>query len=162
MVPGAARTDAGTERRWLPPVLPPRPARSEGTGENAEQVREIEIIETYGLTVASALAEGDARRNMARTITDARYTVYSNNTTALRLEFRDGSPYVYHFSRPHGSIEIRTGVFRETCGVTVQVGKMLLLETYTAEIYRDERGIMQTDILGNGRIIVRFDVARKP
>ncbi|MDR2516820.1 MAG: hypothetical protein LBC88_05495 [Spirochaetaceae bacterium] len=133
-----------------------RPARP---GEGAEPVR---IIESYGLAVGSVWAAGSARSNLAHTVTDARYTVYTNHTAALRLEFRDGPPYVYHLGLPYGRTETQAGVYRETRRVTVQAGSEFLLETYTAEICHDAGGIIQAGIFENGRIVVTLNVARKP
>ena len=124
-----------------------------------EPVREIE---KYDLTINEAYPNGDTRRNVANTIGNSQYILYSNDTIILILNFRDGIQYRYHLSSPRSKTEISPGVYRVTYNTVVQAGKEFLLEQYTSELYSNENAITSIVISGNNKTVVLLKFSKKP
>ena len=114
----------------------------------------------YVLNVSGAFPNGDTRNNVANTINNAQYILYSNGTAALTLFFRNSPEYIYHLSNPRSRIEVSAGVFRETYDTTVQVGREFLLEQYTSELSYDNNTILSFNLIGSNRVIVLINFSR--
>ena len=91
------------------PELPSLPVLPYKTTQKNEPVR---VIIKYGLKISEAHPNGDTRRNIANTIKNAQYILYSNETVAIILDFSDGAKYTYHLSSPKQKTEVSPGVFR--------------------------------------------------
>ena len=137
------------------PGFPSLPNRDNSTGGS---VREVE---RYNLTVSGAFPNGNTGNNVANTIKNAEYILYSNRAVTIKLLFNNGSEYIYYLRNPRSKIEIRTGVFRETFETTVQVGKDFLLEQYVSELSYDSKTITSLVLIGNNRVIVILNLSRK-
>jgi hypothetical protein len=121
----------------------------------------VSEVERYNLTVSGAFPNGNTGNNVANTINNAEYILYSNRTIAIKLSFNNGSEYIYHLRNPRSKIEIKTGVFRETFETIVQVGKEFLLEQYLSELSYDNNTITSLVLIGNNRVIVILNISRK-
>ena len=137
-----------------PPSLPNLPANN----QTNEPVREIE---RYNLIISEAFPNGDRRNNVASTIRNAQYVLYSDRSMELRLSFTDGQEYVYYLKNPRSKIETSAGVFRETFNVTVQAGRQILLNQYTGELYYNNNTITSFSLIEGGRVIVLLNVTKK-
>ena len=134
------------------PGIPFVPIPPYGAEQNRNNVREIE---RYGLIVSEAFPNGDTRRNVADTISDAQCVLYSNGAVTLILNFKNAPQYLYHLSSPISKMEITPGVFKATYNTVVQVGKEFLLERYTSELYNDVNSVTSVNISGkNGTVVV--------
>jgi hypothetical protein len=147
IVPGA------TENADYPkfPSLPSLPVIPSRNNRNNEQIREID---KYELNVSEAFPNGDTRKNVANTIDNAHYILYSNGNILLKLNFKNGLEYFYHLRNPRQKMETSSGVFRKTYDITVGVGKEFLLEQYTGELYNNNESITSVSIFGDNKIIV--------
>ena len=104
----------------LPPVFN-RPDQNTGSAGVRELERRV-------LRVSEAFPNGDTRRNLANTIHNAQYVLYSDESISLELNFTSGAQYMYHLSNPRGKTEVNPGVFRITYDTIVQAGREFLLE----------------------------------
>jgi hypothetical protein len=154
IVPGA------TENSGYPrfPSLPSLPAIPNRNNQNNEQVREID---KYELSVSEAFPNGDTRRNVANTIDNAHYILYSNGNILLKLNFKNGLEYSYHLRNPRQKMETSSGIFRKTYDIIIGIGKELLLEQYIGELYNNEESITSVSIFGNNKIIVILKFIKK-
>jgi hypothetical protein len=121
----------------------------------------VREVEKYNLTVSEAFPNGNTGNNVANTINDAEYVLYSNRTIEIKLSFNSGSEYIYHLRNPGSKIEIRTGVFRETFETLVQVDKKFLLEQCLSELTYDNSSITSLVLIGNNRVIVVLNLSKK-
>jgi hypothetical protein len=135
-----------------PPSFPNRDDQGNGT---------VTEVERYNLTVSEAFPNGDTKNNVANTIKNAEYILYSNRTVVIKLSFNNGSEYIYRLSNPRSKIEIKTGVFRETFETLVQVGKEFLLEQYLSELSYSANTITSLVLIGNNRVIVIINLSKK-
>lgn len=140
------------------PAFPPLPIIPNIRNQENGPVREIE---NYELTISEAFPEGDTQRNVANTIENGQYILYSNKTAAIKLYFKNGLQYVYHLRNPASKMEISPGVYRETYEVIVQAGKELLLDRYIGELYNNDESIIFVTIMGNDKVIVTLKFTRK-
>ena len=140
------------------PVFPPPPAIPNRNQQNNEPVREIE---KYELTVSAAFPNGDTRRNVANTIENAQYILYSNGNVLLKLKFKNNSEYSYHLRNPRAKMEISSGVFRQTFDIVVQAGSDFLLEQYSGELFNNKQTITSVSIFGNNKIVVILNFLKK-
>jgi len=101
----------------------------------------VRIIEEYDLTVSNAFPQGNTSRNVANTIRNAQYKLYSNNTVTIKLDFINGLEYTYHLRSQRSRVEIRPGVFRETYETVVQIGNEFSLEQCSSELIKDGNSI---------------------
>jgi len=158
-----------------PPTEPVKPSVP-GTAKSAEYPRfpslpgfpnnnqtnvHVQEIEKYDLNVSGAFPNGDTKRNVANTIKNAQYILYSNGTIVLKMFFINGSEYIYHLRNSRAKIEISAGVFRETFETIVQVGKEFLLEQYLSELCYDSNTITSLNLIGGNRVIVFLSFTRK-
>jgi hypothetical protein len=150
--PGAPKNTPLFPRFPGPPDFPNR-----GNSTNGP----VSEVERYGLTVSEAFPNGNTGNNVASTIKNAEYTLYSNRTIAIKLSFTNGSEYIYHLRNPRSKIEIRTGVFRETFETTVQAGKDFLLEQYVSELSYESNTITSLVLIGNNRVVVILNLKKK-
>jgi len=141
----------GAQEIPLYPRFPSLPSFPNGNNQINGPVSEIE---RYNLTVTEAFPNGNTGNNVANTIKNTEYILYSNRTITIKLLFNDGSEYIYHLRNPRSKIEIRKGVFRETYETVVQVGKELLLEQYFSELSYDSNTITSLVLIGNNRVFV--------
>jgi hypothetical protein len=159
-----------------PPVAPTTPVVPSASGNNEfplfpsfpslpninNQINgTVSEVERYNLTVSGAFPNGNTGNNVANTINNAEYILYSNRTIVIKLSFNNGSEYIYHLRNPRSKIETRTGVFRETFDTIVQVGKEFLLEQYLSELSYDNNTITSLVLIGNNRIIVILNISRR-
>jgi len=128
---------------------------------NNQTTGPVQEIEKYDLNILGAFPNGNTRNNVASTIDNAQYILYSNRTAALKLFFRNGSEYTYHLRNPRARIEISTGVFRETYDTVVQAGREFLLEQYTCELCYDNNTLISFNLIGSNRVIVLLNLSRK-
>lgn len=154
--PGAA---GNTNNSFFPsfpdlPSFPNFPANNQ-TNESVQE------IERYDLIISQAFPSGNTRNNVASTIRNAQYVLYSDRSMQLRLSFIDGQEYVYYLKNPRSKIETSAGVFRETFDVIVQAGRQILLNQYTSELYYNDNTITSFSLIEGGRIIVLLNVTRK-
>jgi hypothetical protein len=156
-VPGASETSAFPKFPGLP-ALPSFPVLPNENTQNNERVREIE---KYELIFSEAFPGGDTHKNVANTISYSEYTLYSNNTISLKLNFNNNLQYVYHLTNKHSKTEIRPGIYREIYDTTVQVGKEFLLEQYVSELFYNETSAISINIFGNNKIIVTMNFMKK-
>jgi hypothetical protein len=141
------------------PSLPPLPAIPDRNNQNNEPVREID---KYELNISEAFPNGDTRRNVANTISNAHYTLYSNGNILLKLKFRNDLEYSYHLRNSRSKMEISSGVFRKIYDIIIQVDKKFLLEQYIGELYNNDESITSLNIFGNNKIIVILNFIKKP
>jgi len=135
-----------------PPVL---------TNRNNQTNSPVSEVEKYNLTVSGAFPNGNTGNNVASTIKNAEYILYSNRTIAIKLLFNSGSEYIYHLRNPRSKIEIRTGVFRETFETIVQIGRNFLLEQYISELSYDNNSIISLHLIGNNKVIVILNLSKR-
>jgi hypothetical protein len=148
----------GTQEVPLFPRLPSFP----GFPDKNDQINgTVTEVEKYALTVSEAYPNGNTVNNVANTIKNADYILYSNKTIKIKLLFNNGSEYIYHLRNPRSKIEIRKDVFRETYETIIQVGKEFLLEQYVSELTYDNNTIMSFNLIGNNKIIVLLNVSKK-
>jgi hypothetical protein len=140
------------------PKLPPFPAPPDVGNQSNEQVREIE---KYNLVVSQVLPNGDTRNNVANTINNAQYILYSDRTMTLKLFFKNGSEYIYYLKNPRSKIEISAGVFRETFDVLVQVDRKFLLEQYIGELSYNDNTVTSLSLIGNNKVITVLRFSKK-
>jgi len=140
------------------PSLQSPPAPPNRNQQNNEPVREIE---KYELKVSEAFPNGDKRRNVVDTIEDAHYTLYSNGSILIKLKFKNNTEYYYNLRSQGSKREISAGAFRQTYDIIIQVGKEILLEQYSGELYSNEKSITSLSIFGNGKIIVILNFLKK-
>jgi hypothetical protein len=143
------------------PLTPRLPSLPSFPNRNNQINGPISEVEKYNLTVSGAFPNGNMGNNVASTIKNAEYTLYSNKTIKIKLLFNNGSEYIYHLRNPISKIEIRTGVFRETFETIVQVGNEFLLEQYVSEITYDNNTIMSLNLIGNNKIIVILNISKR-
>ena len=151
VVPGAA--ESTTYPRF--PSFPSLPNNNNQTNGPKKEV------EKYDLNVSGAFPNGDTRRNVANTINNAQYILYSDGTIALKMSFTNSTEYIYHLRNSRSKIEISAGVFRETFETIVQVGKEFLLEQYLSELCYDSNTITSLNLIGGNRVIVFLSFTRK-
>ena len=135
-----------------PPALPNRDNQTNGP---------VSEVERYNLTVSGAFPNGNTGNNVANTINNAEYVLYSNRAITIKLLFNNGSEYIYYLRNPGSKIEIRTGVFRETFETVVQAGRELLLEQYFSELSYNDNSITSLVLIGNNRVIVILNLSKK-
>jgi hypothetical protein len=154
VVPGAAENSHNSIFSSLPslPVVPNR------NNQNNEPAR---AIDRYALNISEAFPNGDTQRNVANTINDAHYTLYSNGNIAVKLKFENNLEYSYHLRNPRSKMETSPGIFRQTYDITIQVDKDFLLEQYVGELYSNEEGITSLSIFGNNKIIVLLNFIKR-
>ena len=153
VVPGA---DENTGQPSFP-SFPSFPNFQNGDNQTDGPVREIKRLD---LNISGAFPNGNTRNNVANTINNAQYILYSNRTATLKLFFRDGSEYTYHLRNPRSRIEIGAGIFRETYDTVVQVGREFLLEQYSSELHYDNNTIYSFNVIGSNRVIVLLHFSR--
>ena len=153
-VPGAAENTGY-------PNFPSFPTFPSFPNSNNQTNGPVQEIEKYDLNILEAFPNGNTRNNVASTIDNAQYVLYSNGTAALKLFFRNGSEYIYHLRNPRARIEISTGIFRETYDAVVQAGREFLLEQYTGELCYDNNTIISFNLIGSNRVIVLLNLSRK-
>ncbi|MDR2021013.1 MAG: hypothetical protein LBQ14_09640 [Treponema sp.] len=90
-----------------------------------------------------------------------RYILYSNKNITLELEFINNMRYTYHLSGARSRTETAPGNYREIYDTLVQAGRELLLGQYTSEVYKQGEELRSITIIGNNRVIIVMDVARK-
>jgi len=151
VVPGVQETPS-FPRFPDPPVFPNRNNQINGT---------VSEVERYNLTVSGAFPNGNTGNNVANTIKNAEYILYSNRTIAIKILFNYGSEYIYHLRNPGSKIELRAGVFRETFETIVQVDKEFLLEQYVSELSYDNNTITSLHLIGNNKTIVILNFSKK-
>jgi len=134
------------------------PSAPAGTNQSNEPVREIE---RYGLTVTEAFPNGNTRRNVANTINNAQYILYSDGTVRLVLNFTNGVQYNYYLSNPGSRIELSPGNYRVTYDTIVQAGKEILLEQYRSELYNNENSITSISIMESNKTIVTMKFTKR-
>jgi hypothetical protein len=149
VVPGASNNIP------LFPSFPSLPNRDNSTDGS------VSVVESYYLTVSGAFPNGNTGNNVANTIKNAEYILYSNRAVTIKLLFNNGSEYIYYLKNPRSKIEIRTGVFRETFETTVQAGKDFLLEQYSSELSYTNNTITSFVLIGNNRVIVILNLSKK-
>jgi len=154
VVPGASKNNDFPlfPRFPSPPAFPNRDNQTNGP---------VSEVERYNLTVSGAFPNGNTGNNVANTINNAEYVLYSNRTITIKLLFNNGSEYIYHLRNPGSKIETRTGVFRETFETIVQAGKELLVEQYFSELSYNDNSITSLVLIGNNRVIVILNFSRK-
>jgi hypothetical protein len=158
----------------VPPTQPIVPGASNNTGypkfpplpsfpsiQNNNQNKDIVEIENYELIISSAFPNGDTSRNVSSTIKKAQYIFYSNNDITLKLDFINDLQYVYYLKNSKGKMETSPGIYREIYDTLVQVGKNLLLDQYSSEIYKQGEEIKSITIIGNDKVIVTINVTKK-
>jgi hypothetical protein len=150
----------GPSANSLNPVFPVMPSIPVFPNRNGQTNGEEEI-ENYELSISEAFPGGDTRINVANTIEKAQYILYSNKNVTIKLDFKDGSQYIYYLRNPGSRIESSPGVYRETYGTTVQVGKEFLLDQYTSELYSTADTATSVTIIGNGKVIVTLRFTKK-
>ena len=150
VVPGAAESTAYPRF----PSFPRFPNNNQANGTKEE-------VEKYDLTVSGAFPNGDTRRNVANTIKNAQYILYSDGTIALKMSFTDGAEYIYHLGNPRSKIEISAGVFRETFDTVVQVGREFLLERYSGELFYNSNTVTSFNLIGGNKVVVLLNLAKK-
>jgi hypothetical protein len=154
VVPGAIES-TGYPKFPLLPSLPIIPNSSNQTNESTRE------IDRYELNISEAFPNGDTRRNVANAIDNAHYILYSNGNILLKLNFKNGLEYFYHFRNQKMKMEISSGVFKQTYDVIVQAGKEFLLEQYTGELYNNEESITAASIFGDNKVIVVLKFIKK-
>jgi len=156
VVPGAAES--------IPyprfPSFPRVPVPNYNNQTNGSE-KEKEEVEKYDLNVLGAFPNGDTRRNVANTIKNAQYILYSDGTIALKMSFTNGSEYIYHLRNSRSKIEINAGVFRETFETVVQVGREFLLEQYTGELWYNSNTIISFNLIGGNKVVVLLNITKK-
>jgi len=155
-VPGAAESTTYPRFPSFPRV--PVPNNNNQTNGAEEEKKEVE---KYDLNVLGAFPDGNTRRNVANTINNAQYILYSDGTIALKMSFTDGAEYIYHLRNSRSKIEISAGVFRETFETVVQVGREYLLEQYTSELSYTSNTITSFNLIGGNKVVVLLNLARK-
>jgi len=151
-VPGAPENAASYPR------LPPPPSFPNTSNQDNGPAREIE---KYELIVSEAFPQGNTRQNVANTIKNAQYILYSNNTIQIKLDFNNGLRYIYHLRNNRLKIEVRPGIFRETYDAIIQSGNEFLLEQYSGELYRNENNITSLTVIRNNKVDVVLNFNRK-
>jgi hypothetical protein len=154
-VPGASENTPSYPRF---PSLPKFPFFPNINNQNNGPVREIE---KYELIVSGAFPQGDTKQNVANTIKNAQYILFSNNTIQIKLDFTNGLQYIYHLRNNRSKTEIQPGIFREIYEIIIQNGKQFLLEQYSGELYRNENSITSLTIIGNDKVIVTLNFSKK-
>jgi hypothetical protein len=154
-VPGAPENNPSYPRFPSSPQLPSFPNIN---NQNNGPVREIE---KYDLLVSDAFPQGNTRQNVANTIKNAQYVLFSNNTIQVKLDFINGLQYVYHLRNNRSKMEIQSGVFRETYETIIQAGREFLLEQYSSELYRNENNITSLTVIGNNKVVVILNFNKK-
>ena len=147
----------GAQAPSLFPALPSLPAIPNNNQTNGQ----VTVVERYNLTVSEAFPNGNTGNNVANTIKNAEYILFSNRTIDINLFFNNGLVYIYHLKNPRSKIEIRTGVFRETYETIVQAGREFLLEQYLSELSYDNNTIISLNLFGNNKIIVILNFSKK-
>ena len=140
------------------PKIPPRPSFSDSDEQAGRQAREIE---KYNLNVTGAFHGGDTRYNIANTIVNAQYILYSNKTIAIKFNFNNGSEYIYHLRNPRSKTEISRGNFRETYEVTVQVDREFLMNQYSGELYYNENSVTSLSLIRDNKTAVLIVFVKK-
>ena len=148
----------GAPERIEFPRFPTVPNFPNGESQSNGSVYEVE---KYDLNISGAYPNGNTRNNVANTINNAQYILYSNRTALIKLSFTNGSEYLYHLRNPRSKIETSTGAFRETFDTIVQVGREFLLEQYLSELYYNDETITSFNLLGNNRVIVQLVFTKK-
>ena len=148
----------GASQKFEFPKIPPRPSFSDNDDQAGRQAREIE---KYNLNVTGAFHGGDTRYNIANTIVNAQYILYSNRTIALKLNFNNGSEYIYNLRNPRSKIEVSNGNFRETYDVTVQVDKEFLMNHYTGELYYNDNSVTSLFLIRDNKTAVLIVFVKK-
>ena len=148
----------GAQTPSLFPNLPGLPAIP---NDNNQTDGKVTVVERYNLTVSGAFPNGNTANNVANTIKNAEYILFSNRTIDIKLFFTNGLEYIYHLRNPRSKIEIRTGVFRENYETVVQAGKEFLLEQYISELSYDNNSIISLTLIGNNKIIVIMNFTKK-
>ena len=149
----------GAQAPYLFPGLPSLPAIP---NKNDQTDGKVTVVERYNLTVSEAFPNGNTANNVANTIKNAEYILFSNKTINIKLLFTNDLEYIYHLRNPRSKIEIRTGVFRETYETVVQAGREFLLEQYISELSYDNNTIISLNLFGNNKIIVIINFSKKP
>jgi hypothetical protein len=153
VVPGAAES--------VPyPRFPSFP-RFPNNNNQTNRPEEKKEVEKYDLNVLGAFPNGDTRKNVANTINNAQYILYSDGTIELKMSFTNGAEYIYHLRNSRSKIEISRGVFRETFETVVQVGKELLMERYSGELCYNSNTIISFNLIGDNKVVVLLNLARK-
>ena len=156
VVPGAA--ESTPYPRF--PSFPRVPVPNYNNQTNGSE-KEKEEVEKYDLNVSGAFPNGDTRRNVANTINNAQYILYSDGTIALQMSFTNGAEYIYHLSNSRSKIEISAGVFRETFETVVQVGREFLLERYSGELCYNSNTILSFNLIGGNKVVVLLIFTKK-
>ena len=154
VVPGAA--ESVPYPRF--PSFPRFPNNNKQTNGSEEEKEEVE---KYDLNVSGAFPNGDTRRNVANTINNAQYILYSDGTIALKMSFTNSTEYIYHLRNSRSKIEISAGVFRETFETVVQVGREFLLEQYTGELWYNSNTIISFNLIGGNKVVVLLNITKK-
>ena len=155
VVPGADESPTYPKFMSFPNV--PAPNNNNQTNRPEEKKE----VEKYDLNVLGAFPNGDTRRNVANTINNAQYILYSDGTIALKMSFTNGAEYIYHLRNSRSKIEISAGVFRETFETVVQVGNDFLLERYSGELSYTGSTITSFNLIGGNKVVVLLNLARK-
>jgi hypothetical protein len=148
----------GAQTPSLFPSLPSLPAIP---NKNDQTDGKVTVVERYNLTVSGAFPNGNTVNNVASTIKNAEYILFSNRTIDIKLIFTNNLEYIYHLRNPRAKIEIRTGVFRENYETVVQAGKEFLLEQYISELSYDNNTVISLTLIGNNKIIVILNFTKK-
>jgi hypothetical protein len=148
----------GAQAPSLFPGLPSLPAIP---NKNDQTDGKVTVVERYNLTVSEAFPNGNVNTNVANTIKNAEYILFSNRTIDIKLIFTNNLEYIYHLRNPRSKIEIRTGVFRENYETIVQAGRELLLEQYVSELSYDKNTVISLNLYGNNKIIVILNFTKK-
>ena len=148
----------GASQKFEFPKIPSRPSFSDSDDQDGRQVREIE---KYNLNVTGAFHGGDTRYNIANTIVNAQYILYSNKTIAIKFNFNNGSEYIYHLRNPRSKIEVSNGNFRETYEATVQVDREFLMNQYTGELCYNENSVTSLNLIRENKTAVLIVFVKK-
>jgi len=139
------------------PRLPPFPSFPNTNNQDDGPVREIE---KYDLIVSEAFPQGNTRQNVANTIKNAQYILFSNNTIQIKLAFNNGLQYIYHLRNNRTKTEVQPGIFREVYETLIQSGNEFLLEQYSSELYRNENNITSLTVIKNNKVDVVLNFKR--
>ena len=104
--------------------LPPPPPIAPNNNQANEPVR---VVKNQSLIVTGAFLNGNTRNNVANTITNARFILFSNGSEEIRLSFTNAPEYIYFLRNPRARVEISEDIFRETFDTFIQVGREFLL-----------------------------------
>jgi len=156
--PGKPAVPGASANTPFYPRLPPFPSFPNTSNQDNGPAREIE---KYELIVFEAFPQGNTRQNVANTIKNAQYILYSDKTIRIILDFNNGLRYIYHLRNNRLKIEAQPGIFRETYEIIIQSGNEFLLEQYSGELYGNENNITSLTVIRNNKVDVVLNFKKK-